>query len=110
MVDTANAAPKLEVSNLTIRYGDKVALKDASFEVREHEIFGIIGPANSGKTSFLRAINRMDEMTSGMHVEGSIAFTRRIDEAAACMYALQNEVLPAQGIPVQGVGRQAYRS
>ena len=27
-----------------------------------------------------------------------------------CMYALQHEVLPAQGIPVQGVGRQAYRS
>ncbi len=41
---------------------------------------------------------------------GSLAFTRKIDEAAACMYALQNEVLPAQGIPVQGRGRQAYRS
>lgn len=41
---------------------------------------------------------------------GSIAFTRRIDEAAACMYALQSEVLKAQGIPVQGHGRQAYRS
>lgn len=41
---------------------------------------------------------------------GSIAFTRKIDEAAACMYALQNEVLSSQGIPVQGTGRQAYRS
>ncbi|HVO13428.1 MAG TPA: TIM barrel protein [Vicinamibacteria bacterium] len=41
---------------------------------------------------------------------GSIAFTRKIDEAAACMYALQQEVLKAQGIPVQGIGRQAYRS
>ena len=43
-------------------------------------------------------------------LKGSVAFTRRIDEAAACMYALQHEVLPSQGIPVQGVGRQAYRS
>ncbi|HVZ14597.1 MAG TPA: TIM barrel protein [Bauldia sp.] len=43
-------------------------------------------------------------------LEGSIAFTRKIDEAAACMYALQAEVLPAQSIPVQGFGRQAYRS
>jgi sugar phosphate isomerase/epimerase len=43
-------------------------------------------------------------------LEGSIAFTRKIDEAAACMYALQEEVLASQGIPVQGVGRQAYRS
>ena len=41
---------------------------------------------------------------------GSIAFTRKIDEAAAAMFALQNEVLPAQGIPVQGRGREAYRS
>jgi sugar phosphate isomerase/epimerase len=43
-------------------------------------------------------------------LQGSIAFVRRIDEAAACMYALQHEVLTAQGIPVQGVGRQAFRS
>lgn len=43
-------------------------------------------------------------------LQGSIAFTRKIDEAAACMYALQNEVLPGQEIPVQGIGRQAYRS
>jgi sugar phosphate isomerase/epimerase len=43
-------------------------------------------------------------------LQGSIAFVRHVDEAAACMYALQNEVMPAQGIHVQGVGRQAYRS
>ncbi|NRA96061.1 MAG: sugar phosphate isomerase/epimerase [Planctomycetes bacterium] len=43
-------------------------------------------------------------------LEGSVAFTRKIDEAAACMYALQNEVMAAQGIPVQGFGREAYRS
>jgi hypothetical protein len=43
-------------------------------------------------------------------LQGSIAFTRKIDEAAACMYALQREVLSAQGIPVQGVGREPYRS
>jgi hypothetical protein len=41
---------------------------------------------------------------------GSIAFTRHIDMAAADMYALQHEVLAAQNIPIQGVGRQAYRS
>ena len=43
-------------------------------------------------------------------LKGSIAFVRKIDEAAACMYALQREVLPAQDIPVQGIGREAYRS
>jgi sugar phosphate isomerase/epimerase len=43
-------------------------------------------------------------------LQGSLAFVRRIDEAAGCMYALQHEVLAAQGIPVQGIGRQPYRS
>jgi sugar phosphate isomerase/epimerase len=43
-------------------------------------------------------------------LQGSIAFTRHIDEAAASMYALQHEVLAGQNIPIQGVGRQAYRS
>ena len=43
-------------------------------------------------------------------LQGSIAFTRYIDEAAAAMYALQHEVLKAQNIPVQGFGREAYRS
>ena len=43
-------------------------------------------------------------------LEGSIAFTRAIDEAAAAMYALQHEVLHSQDIPIQGVGREAYRS
>jgi sugar phosphate isomerase/epimerase len=42
-------------------------------------------------------------------LKGSIGFVRAIDRAAACMYALQHEVLAAQGIPIQGFGREAYR-
>jgi sugar phosphate isomerase/epimerase len=41
---------------------------------------------------------------------GSLAFTKAIDHAAACMYALQHDVLAAQGIRIQGVGREPYRS
>jgi sugar phosphate isomerase/epimerase len=43
-------------------------------------------------------------------LQGSMAFVRAIDQAAACMYALQHDVLPSQDIPVQGVGREAYRT
>ena len=43
-------------------------------------------------------------------LEASLAFTRAIDAAAAAMYALQHEVLAAQGIPVQGIGREPFRS
>ena len=43
-------------------------------------------------------------------LQGSIAFVRRVDQAAASMFALQHEVLAAQRIDVQGVGREAYRT
>jgi len=43
-------------------------------------------------------------------LQGSIAFVRRIDQAAASMFALQHEVLAAQDIDVQGSGREPYRS
>jgi sugar phosphate isomerase/epimerase len=43
-------------------------------------------------------------------LRGSLAFVRHIDAAAACLFALQQEVLKAQGIPVQGIGREPFRS
>ncbi|MFM1885208.1 MAG: hypothetical protein RL026_365 [Pseudomonadota bacterium] len=43
-------------------------------------------------------------------LKGSLAFVRAIDSAAAAMHALQHEVLASRGIPVQGTGREAYRS
>ena len=43
-------------------------------------------------------------------LQGALAFVRHIDAAAACMYALQHEVLAALGIRTQGFGRQAYRT
>lgn len=43
-------------------------------------------------------------------LKGSLAFVRAIDEAAAAMYSLQHQVLASQGIRIQGVGREPYRS
>src|SRR6188474_2058337 len=43
-------------------------------------------------------------------LKGSLAVAKAIDEAAAAMFALQHEVMAGQNIPIQGVGREAYRS
>jgi sugar phosphate isomerase/epimerase len=51
-----------------------------------------------------------DKALLGPILAGSLAFARAIDEAAAAMYALQHEVLASRGIPVQGYGREAYRT
>jgi len=66
--------PKLQVTDLSISYGKRPALQGVNLDVREHEIFGIIGPANSGKTSFLKSLNRMDLFNAAMKVDGEILF------------------------------------
>ena len=90
----------LEVRGLTIRYGDKVALQGVDLEVRRNEIFGIIGPANAGKSSFLRSLNRMDEFVHGMRVEGSITFAGRDIGAVRNLYALRRMIGVVFPLPV----------
>jgi phosphate transport system ATP-binding protein len=68
--------------------------------IAEHEIFGIIGPAGSGKTSFLRAINRMDEMTPGMRVEGDLLFDGRAVKRWRNVYALRARIGVVFPLPV----------
>ncbi|MDD5672282.1 MAG: ATP-binding cassette domain-containing protein, partial [Candidatus Omnitrophica bacterium] len=63
---------KIVIENLSIDYGTVQALKNVSFSVKEREILGVIGPANSGKTSFLRALNRLNDLDLSVRTRGSI--------------------------------------
>jgi len=91
---------KLEVRDLTIRYGNAVALQGVTLDVQENEIFGIIGPANAGKTSFLKAINRMDMFTPGMRVDGEIRFNGRDIRKLRNVYALRSRIGVVFPLPV----------
>jgi phosphate transport system ATP-binding protein len=94
------ARPKLEARGLTIHYGARRVLHDVHLAVDEHEIFGIIGPAGSGKTSFLRAINRMDEMTPSMRVVGELLFDGRDVRRWRNVYALRGRIGVVFPLPV----------
>jgi phosphate transport system ATP-binding protein len=98
--DTTQANVKIEVRDLGIRYGHATALDKVSLQVREHEIFGVIGPANAGKTSFLKALNRMDMFTSGMHVNGEILFNGRDIRHLKNVYALRSRIGVVFPLPV----------
>ena len=91
---------KLEVRGLTLGYGAKTVLTDVNLKVRENEIFGIIGPANSGKTSFLRALNRMNEFVPGMTVEGEVLFHGEDVNSFRNVYALRRRIGVVFPLPV----------
>jgi ABC-2 type transport system ATP-binding protein len=59
----ANSA--IEVSALSHRYGDRVALDEISFHVRPAEIFGLLGPNGSGKTTLFRILSTLMVPSSG---------------------------------------------
>ena len=91
---------KLSVRDLSISYGDQPALSGVSLDVREHEIFGIIGPAGSGKTSFLRTLNRMEMLQENMTVEGSIIFGGRDISEVKNVFALRRRIGVVFPLPV----------
>ena len=90
----------LDVRNLSIRYGSHVALEDVTMQVRTNEIFGIIGPANAGKTSFLRSINRMNDFIANMKVEGSVELAGRDISTVRNVYALRRRIGVVFPLPV----------
>jgi phosphate transport system ATP-binding protein len=60
--------------DLNCYFGSVTALKKLSLEIYKNEILGIIGPANSGKTTFLRALNRLNYLNASYSQTGDILF------------------------------------
>jgi phosphate transport system ATP-binding protein len=60
--------------NLNCFYDDLQVLKDVNIQIYRNEILGIIGPANSGKTTFLRALNRLNSLNINYRQKGAIIF------------------------------------
>ena len=91
---------KLGVKDLAIRYGATTALEGVNFDIHENEIFGIIGPANAGKTSFLKAVNRMDMFNPEMTVEGDITFNSVNVRNVRNVYGLRSRIGVVFPLPV----------
>jgi len=63
---------KIDIRHLNLYFFKEKILKDINLEISSNQILGIIGPAGSGKTSFLRSLNRMNELETGSRIEGQI--------------------------------------
>lgn len=65
-------AKKIEIKNLTVNYGGKDVIKNLNLDIYQNEILAIIGPANSGKSSLLRCLNRMIEFNPQAKISGDV--------------------------------------
>ncbi len=66
---------KISIQNVYYTYADgNEALRNVSFDVQSNEVFVLFGPARSGKSTLLRLLNRLSDLTEGAEFRGSITF------------------------------------
>lgn len=92
--------PKIEVEHLRLSYGPRQVLKDLTFSVRPGEILAIIGPAQSGKSSLLKCLNRTIDLVPGARVEGRIRIDGQDIRAIKDVHALRRRVGMVTPLPV----------
>jgi phosphate transport system ATP-binding protein len=71
-LDLSSAATKIAVKDLNFFYGRSQALHGISLEIPERRVIAFIGPSGCGKTTFLRTLNRMNDVIPGTRVEGQV--------------------------------------
>jgi phosphate transport system ATP-binding protein len=78
----------VQIENLTLRYGDKVALSDINLEIPKRRVTAFIGPSGCGKSTLLRCLNRMNDLVDDVSISGRILldgsdiYDRRTDVVA----------------------------
>jgi phosphate transport system ATP-binding protein len=94
------AAKKIEVQDLRLAYGAKEVLHSISFDIYQNEILGVIGPAQSGKTSLLRCINRTIDFTANAHMSGTVKVDGEDVRRVKDVFALRRKIGMVAPLPV----------
>jgi phosphate transport system ATP-binding protein len=105
-------ANAIKFDQVTVRYGNKVALDNISIDVPERSIMGIIGPANSGKTTLLKCINRTIDFVDSSKVDGEVTVGDENVYKVRSVYDLRRRIgmvfpLPV-GLPMSIYDNVAY--
>jgi len=94
------AQKKIEVQDLRLAYGHKEVLKGISFDVMSNEILGVIGPAQSGKTSLLRVINRTIDFSPDARLSGTVKVDGQDSQKVKDVFALRRKIGMVAPLPV----------
>jgi phosphate transport system ATP-binding protein len=63
-----------DVRDAAVYYGDFRALRDVTLPILKNQITALIGPSGCGKTTFIRCLNRMNDLVEGARVEGTFLY------------------------------------
>ena len=91
---------KIEISNLAVKYGQLAALKGISLDIYKNEILGIIGPAQSGKSTLLKVINRTIEFVPGVEVSGTVKIDGENTKTMKSVHELRRKIGMVFPLPV----------
>ena len=78
-VSTIPSAPAtretvFDIDDLSVSYGQALAIKGASLDIYRNSITALIGPSGCGKSTFLRCLNRMNDLVPNVHIEGTLLY------------------------------------
>ena len=90
----------IEVRDLRLSYGAREVIHGVSFDVEQHEILAVIGPAQSGKTSLLRCMNRTIEFVAGTTLSGHIHVHGEDVRQVRNVYELRRRIGMVAPLPV----------
>ena len=85
-------AKEIEVRGLRLAYDSKEVLRGITFDVYRNEILAVIGPAQSGKTSMLRCLNRTIDFTAAATVSGTIRVAGEDVRSTKDIFALRRKI------------------
>jgi phosphate transport system ATP-binding protein len=91
---------KILVQDLRLAYGAREVIHGISFDIRQNEIFGVIGPAQSGKTSLLRCINRTIDFSPDATVTGVVQVDGEDVSKTRNVYGLRRKIGMVAPLPV----------
>ena len=90
----------IDFLDVSVFYGGHKALDEISLSVERNEIFGIVGPANSGKTTLLKAINRTIDLVTGTKVVGEVSIDGENVNSIKNVHSLRRRVGMVFPLPV----------
>ena len=102
----------IEFTNVSVHYGSHRALDEITLSAPKNSVLAIVGPANSGKTTLLKTINRTIEFIPSARVTGQVRLAGEEVKSIANVYSLRRRIgmvfpLPV-GLPLSVYDNVAY--